>query len=156
MWLFRTVELAADGRTSLRVRPESVPRLHSTGVGLLVPANADAGCVIQQSGHTTLSLITSGREVPNPGLLLQSDRMAEFVRWARGSFDLCFIDSPPLRQVADTLLVAAHADASILVTRAGHTSGQDLKWACDSLWEVDSRIAGTILNGVLAPSGKQY
>ncbi len=146
--LYKTIELAADGRTALRVRPQNVPRIGPAGVGVLVSASDDATCVTQHSGHTCLSLITSGRRVENSGILLQSGRMDEFMEWARESFDLCLIDSPPLRQVADTLLVAGRADGSLLVAGAGHTSSQDLQWACDALAEVGSTLVGTILNGV--------
>jgi Mrp family chromosome partitioning ATPase len=58
--------------------------------------------------------------------------------------------------VTDASVVAAVADATILVMRSGQTEEDAAKRAVEQLERVRARIAGTVLNGVSADRDRYY
>src|SRR5215510_10549823 len=101
------------------------PSLHhlfgvSNGIGLTV-ALAEAKAVDQVVVPTKLPnlyLVPSGPLPPNPGELLGSNRMREFVETLAGRFDTLLFDSAPIMSVADTAALAALSDGVILVLKS--------------------------------------
>ena len=66
-----------------------------------------------------LDIISVGTLPPNPAELLVSDRFKAMVEELKGSYDYIFFDCPPIDIVADTSIVAAHADLTVFIVRAG-------------------------------------
>jgi tyrosine-protein kinase Etk/Wzc len=69
----------------------------------------------------------------------------------RKEFDAVVIDSPPVRPLADAVLVAGLADAVVLVVDPARSSADDLRDALDTLDRAHARIAGVVLNGLADP-----
>ena len=61
-------------------------------------------------------------------------------------FKWIVIDSPPIVPVADALALARHADASLLVVRAGRTPCEAVEEAFEALGA--KHVMGVVLNGV--------
>lgn len=89
--------------------------------------------------------LPSGRPKRNPAGLLQSDALPGVMRKLRSLFDWVVIDSPPLLPISDALLLALHADASLLIVRAGRTSSGSVEEALARLGP--RRVLGIVLNG---------
>ncbi len=68
-----------------------------------------------------LSIITSGKELPNPSELLESKRMERFLAHAREHYDVVIIDTPPVMAVSDALVLSPMADSILMVLRASVT-----------------------------------
>ena len=68
-------------------------------------------------------LLPVGATPPNPPSILASPRFEAIVEWARASFDLVVIDSPPVGHLTDGMLLTALSDGVIVVRTLGHLYG---------------------------------
>ena len=93
-----------------------------------------------------LTLIPSGPLPPNPADLLSLDRLRQILTDMRGSFDVIVVDTPPVLAVSDPLIIAAHVDGMILVTKAGKTRTDSMKKAAETLQRGAIRIVGVVIN----------
>jgi protein-tyrosine kinase len=92
-----------------------------------------------------LYLLPVSQEAENPTELLSSERFGEMLARLREYFDFILLDSPPVMPFADSRLLANHADAVILVIRAGMAPYETVEKAIDALPR--DRILGVVLNG---------
>lgn len=99
---------------------------------------------LQQFGQV-LTVLPSGALPPNPAELLGSRAMAELLKQTRSRFDMVIIDSPPLLPVTDAAVLAARADGTVLVVRAGRTKRGQVANALRSLDGVGAAVLGTVL-----------
>lgn len=95
-------------------------------------------------GHE-LYLLAVSRESANPTELLSSERLAGIIAELRQYFDFILIDSPPVLPFADARLLANHADAVILVIRAGMAQYETVEKAIEAL--PAGKMLGVVLNG---------
>ena len=63
-------------------------------------------------------------------------------------FDHVILDSPPTLQIADSVILAPRADATIVVVRAGHTVKESLERAVVRLRRARVSPVGAVLNAV--------
>lgn len=96
----------------------------------------------------TLILLPAGPKPPNPAELLASNRMAELIIQWREEYDHVIIDSAPILMVSDSLSVAARADGTVLVVRAGLTRKKAITRAFDLLSRSNIRILGAVMNDI--------
>ncbi len=90
--------------------------------------------------------LPAGRQLADPSDLLHGDGFAGIMQALSPHFKWIVIDSPPVVPVADALALARHADASLLVVRAGQTPSDAVEAALESLGP--KHVMGVILNGV--------
>jgi Mrp family chromosome partitioning ATPase len=76
-----------------------------------------------------------------------SRRLPEIVERARPYGHFILIDTPPIGQVADALLLATRADDVLLVARPGHTDRRDLAVVRQSLQQLAIAPTGLIVVG---------
>jgi succinoglycan biosynthesis transport protein ExoP len=86
---------------------------------------------------------------PNPGELLESGAMNTVLAWAKSSYDLVVIDTPPLTAVSDAFPLLTMVDGVVIVGRIGH-SRRDL---AEQLHQVLAS-SGAPLLGVIANQSK--
>jgi capsular exopolysaccharide synthesis family protein len=110
-----------------------------------VPLNS---AVVPVPGQPRLMLLTSGPPPPNPAEILGSGRTADIIDALRAEFDVVLLDCPPVLPVTDALLSAAHADATVIVCRAGHTTRNGVSRTIELLSRVEAPLVGIVLNGV--------
>ncbi len=92
-------------------------------------------------------LLPAGRKVDDDASVLQSTFTSQLVKsLSASSFGWILIDAPPTTPVADVLTLNAHADATLLVARAGETPREALEESARILGR--DRIVGIILNGI--------
>ena len=99
----------------------------------------------QESG---LHLMTSGPIPPNPAELLGSNQMRQLLQTLEPHFDHIVIDSPPITNVTDGVLLASLVDGVILVVHGGHSTREIVRRARQLLRGVGARIFGVVLNNV--------
>jgi len=95
-----------------------------------------------------LDFITSGAFPPNPAELLGSPAMTSLLGRLKHEYDVVVFDSPPVNLVTDAVVLGAHADGIIIVTRAGSTAPEALEFALERLHSVQSRVIGAVLNDI--------
>ncbi|WP_445384814.1 GumC family protein [Robiginitalea sp. IMCC44478] len=99
---------------------------------------------------TTLSMVYSGKVPPNPAELLMKDRLNQFFEEASKIYDYIIVDSAPLLVVADTQLIANHADQILYVTKAGSTENKVLSFPLKLLKEGKIKNLSFVVNNVAA------
>ena len=111
-----------------------------------------AECTLDEAIAVTdipnLSVLGSGPLPPNPSEMLGSNRMKSLIAALRERFDYILLDSPPVVTVTDAALLAATADATLLVVRSGVSSREGLARAISLLGNVRARFVGTVFNAV--------
>jgi capsular exopolysaccharide synthesis family protein len=95
-----------------------------------------------------LFVITSGPTPPNPAELLSSEPLEVLFAELRRHFDFIVLDSPPAITVADSLILAAHADGVMLVVHGGVTTRETLRHTTKLMTSVNARLLGVVLNNV--------
>jgi capsular exopolysaccharide synthesis family protein len=108
------------------------------------------------AGYDRLWALPAGQVPPNPAELLNGSLARDIFATVSQRFDLVLIDSPPVLPVTDAVLLAQHADATLMVAAAGQTSRSDLRRAAEKLAQVDVEVLGTVLNQVTRQTGYGY
>jgi capsular exopolysaccharide synthesis family protein len=77
--------------------------------------------VIQVSTIPQLDFITAGPIPPNPSDLIQSETLDKIIDQLKASYDLIFIDNPPVGIVSDGINLLSKADIPIYVFKANYS-----------------------------------
>jgi polysaccharide biosynthesis transport protein len=104
--------------------------------------------VIQQLPIENLSLLPCGPIPPNPAELIISDRMKEMLKELSLRYDHIIIDSPPLINVTDPVILSTMVDGVILVVHGGKSTRDIVRRARQELATVGAKIFGVVLNNV--------
>jgi len=102
--------------------------------------------VPQAGGQPHLDVLGAGLVPPNPSELLNSHCLGEWFAHCRSRYELIVVDTPPLGEVADALLVGAEADAVLLIARAEHTQRTTLAAAADQCGAILPKVLGLVWN----------
>lgn len=111
-------------------------------------ASVEPSMRIEPAWEGSLFVLTAGQIPPNPTNLLSSQKMQNLARQFEAAFDLVIYDTSPLIGLADSSLVAANADASILVVGLGKTHRWALEKALEQLKIAKTPVLGVVVNGV--------
>ena len=98
-----------------------------------------------------LHMVSAGFRPTDPTGILDSTRMQELMASWCAEYDHVIVDTPPVLPFADALVLAARADAVILVTRSGVSQTKALLRARDVLSRSGANILGFVLNAVRRP-----
>ena len=112
--------------------------------------------ILQTPGIENLHILSSGTIPPNPAELIYSKAIGEFIHEVRAAYDYVLIDAPPLLAATDAALLAAKADAVVMVYRVGRIPRGVLKRAKAQLDNVKANVIGVILNGLKAELSSDY
>lgn len=119
-------------------------------VGLTTVLLGDVTLVdaVEPWGESNVNVLTSGVLPPNPGQLLTSQHLREFIAEARNDYDMVIVDSAPVLAVSDPLWLAPMMDGIVVVARAKKTKRDALKRTIGALESARVPLLGIILNGV--------
>lgn len=127
-----------------RLRPQ-LGLLKGPGLSECLRDGADPLSVIRRIEPLGFYLLPAGAPAASPVELLQSQSFTQVVRSLVSLFDWILIDSPPVSPLADTSVLKAQADATLLVVRAGVTLRETVGEAVQLLGA--DHVIGIILNG---------
>ncbi len=152
------VAFAQLGRRTLIVDTDlRRPRLHrlfrvSNGRGLstyLSGLEEEVSRLVEATQVPGLDLLPSGPVPPNPSELLDSSVFAQAgARLAALGYDHVVFDSPPLLSVADPVIIATAAEATLIVVRAGRTPRESLRLAVEKLTQAGVKPTGVVFNAL--------
>lgn len=111
-----------------------------TSTGLAAP--------IQKAADEKLDLIPSGPVPPNPSELLASANMRQLIIDMSAQYDFVIIDSPPVMSVTDSQILSRLVDGTIIVTKGGSTTWDELRRAVRLFTDVKAHLLGVVLNAV--------
>jgi capsular exopolysaccharide synthesis family protein len=99
-------------------------------------------------------MLPAGKVCANPAELLQTKSLSSIMQRLSTDFEWILIDSPPVLPLTDTLSLKQHADASLMVVRAGSTPKDAIDEALMLLGP--QHVLGIVLNGVEGLSRQYY
>ena len=95
-----------------------------TAVALDVAALDGALLTVPVSGRNALAVLPAGELVEDLPSLFRSGGMQDALRALRARFDLVVVDCPAAGQYSETLALAPHADAAVVIVRSGASRTQ--------------------------------
>ena len=98
------------------------------------------------TSYANVDYLGAGVRPPNPSELLHSHCLPEWLAQCRTHYDYVLLDSPPVVEVADALVVGSHADGILLVVRDRHTTRAGLAECLARLAPLRERIHGLVFN----------
>ena len=114
---------------------------------------------VEAVAHATeqpnLRILTTGPVPPNPAELLGSHRMQVVLGLLQQSADLVVFDSAPLQAVADSAVLSAQVDATLLVIDASRGRRRTVRAAREVLARAGANVIGAVLNRVSSKTSLQ-
>ncbi len=112
---------------------------------------------VKQTGIPDLDLLPSGTVPPNPIELLNSEMMNQLLELAKSEYDVIVIDSPPVRAVADPMILANIVDAIVYVFDITKTRRFDVVTGIRHLTEAfPTKKVGVVCNMINPKHAKSY
>ena len=145
------IAVAATGSRVLLIDADlRRPGLHlvferPNALGLSDCLTGSAPPLIQPTAVAGLSLLTAGPRSTQPVELLADARMGELIAALGTAFDYLILDGPPVLDLADALVLARLADATLMAATVGTTRAGDLARAMQRLRIANANILGAIL-----------
>ena len=118
---------------------------NAKGLTHFLTGAADPADVAIASQVKRLFVIPSGPIPPHPVELLAGERMAELVKLARERFDFVILDGPPVLGLADAVVLANLARATIMVVESETTRAGALEGSAKRLRSAGANILGAVL-----------
>lgn len=104
----------------------------------------------------SLTLLASGPIPPNPSELLGSAQLRSLLATFRDRYRYIVIDTPPVNAVTDPTVLAANADATVLVIEQGSTTYPAVLRASHALERVGANLVGAVVNKLRSESPGYY
>jgi polysaccharide biosynthesis transport protein len=105
---------------------------------------------------TCLDLLPVGGIPPNPAGLIESDAMADLLRWAAAEYDFVLIDTPPLTAVSDAISLLRRVDGVLIVSRLGMSTTDAASHLRERLTSLGAPVLGVVANGYSGRKGDDY
>jgi capsular exopolysaccharide synthesis family protein len=106
------------------------------------------GDALQIDPASSLTYLSAAEATDSPQALLASPQWSQIIADARRSFDLIIIDTPPVMSVTDTVILARHADTTMLVVGWRSTQRRIVQETLKRLKRVNRPLAGLVLSKV--------
>jgi succinoglycan biosynthesis transport protein ExoP len=104
--------------------------------------------VVHNAQIPKLDLLPCGPIPPNPSELISSEKMKGLLQIMSERYDHILIDSPPLMNVSDSVILSSMVDGVILVVHGGKSPRSIAQRARQELVNVGAKIFGVVLNNV--------
>ncbi|QYZ67257.1 MAG: polysaccharide biosynthesis tyrosine autokinase [Gammaproteobacteria bacterium (ex Lamellibrachia satsuma)] len=131
-----------NGRLSHHFGKKNEPGLTEILLGNLTLNDA-----LQKTSLDHLHLLPAGGSAENPAELLMKKRFAKVLDTMQTHYDRVILDSPPLLEVADAVILGQHAGAALLVVKAGEHNLSELEHSAKRLWQGGVELRGIVVNG---------
>jgi capsular exopolysaccharide synthesis family protein len=132
-------------------------RVRNLGLSnLIVQDMPEAALFVPDDQVKDLVVLASGPTPPNPSELLGSGPMKALLTRLRKGFEYVVIDTPPVNAVTDASVLAATADAVILVVDTNKATYPAVQHAKAALERVGATVLGTVMNKMKSAGGTYY
>ncbi len=118
------------------------------GLSTCLSRGVDVETLIQPTMVENLFVIPCGPLPPNPAELISSNRMRETLEALKERYDHIIIDSPPLMNVSDSLILSTLVEGVIFVVQGGKSKRNIVQRARRELAQVNAKIFGVVINNV--------
>ena len=118
------------------------------GLSRVLAGEATLASALQPSGIERLDVLPCGPIPAGPSEMLGSRRFASTLETLVAAYDRIVIDSPPLGHAPDGAVLAAAADATVLVVRLHASTLRLAELAVSTLRNVKANFVGVVANDV--------
>lgn len=106
--------------------------------------------------NENLDILTAGSSIQNPLAIINSIEFDSLLESLKGKYNYIVIDSPAVKIVTDSTLLATKADCTLLVVRAEKSSKDIVKESIELINSVNGNIVGIVLNAADTFRNKFY
>jgi capsular exopolysaccharide synthesis family protein len=140
----RTVLVDADLRRPVQHKIFEVDG--SAGLADVLTGQKNLKDVLRRTTTKGLYVLPCGPVPANPAEMIEGRGFLQVINALKGTFDRVIIDSPPVMLVADARVIAASADATLLILRMNKSDRRLAALALDVLQRVGANVLGWIAN----------
>jgi capsular exopolysaccharide synthesis family protein len=130
--------------------------LREPGLTNFFVSHDEVGALIRPTRVPNLYALTAGPIPPNPPALLARPQLGELLAELKQHFDWVLLDSPPLASVTDALLLARHADITVMVVQHNKVDKKLVKRSVVALRKATANLLGVVLNNVHKTTSDGY
>ena len=150
------VAVVQEGKTAVVLDADlRNPRVHDAfgrrnGVGVTsyLTGETSLESVITRTDLPGLDIVTSGPLPPNPGALVESQRLRDMIMELREKYDVVFVDCPPILVADDALVAGSFTDMLLFVVESGRISRDIFHSVTETLKKANIARKGVIVNKV--------
>lgn len=138
-------------------KPDLHKKFHINRVPGFVDLFVDHGDMnIRQTDIENLYVLPAGTIPPNASELIASSRLNELIDEFKKGFDFVIFDSAPILPLPDSVELSIKTDSTIVVAKAGYTDREAIVETIETLRKSKVKLAGIVLNGILAEKHYGY
>lgn len=102
--------------------------------------------VIHNEAAENVDFISAGSLTSKPAELLACENFSKLLQMLSGRYDYILIDTAPILEVSDALVVAPHAGAIFNIVRSGKSTAHEAEEAAKCLTQAGHVVSGIVLN----------
>jgi capsular exopolysaccharide synthesis family protein len=121
---------------------------HVRGLSTYLSRDVAIDELIHKLPIKNLSFVPCGPIPPNPAELISSERMKNLLAEMTQRYDHVLVDSPPLMNVTDPVILSRMVEGVMLVVHGGKSSRDLVRRSRQELLGVGAKIFGVVLNNV--------
>lgn len=142
-----TIYVDCDIRNSHTISRHRI-RGRIVGMSEYLSGNAELDQVIYKTRVRDMDIIFTGGSAPNPSELFSEKRFRDLIAWLKKTYDYVIVDTPPVNEVIDGVLILKECDGTVLVVESGVTDRRQAQKAQQQLNYAGIRILGVALNKI--------
>ncbi len=117
---------------------------NETGLAEVLEGRVSFEKAVQKEGHN-LEILTAGKTMLNPLILLGSVKFSELIKIAKEKYMVVLVNCANLRNYMDAVVLSSSVDAVVLAIKEGKTSRHVVKYAILPLLQKKVNLIGAIL-----------
>lgn len=129
---------------------------NSTGITSIISGTAEFKDVVNSTNIDTLDVLTTGPVPPDPGAIVESQKMKQMIEAFATQYDMVLMDSPPVFAAFDAITLSKYADGTILILESGKINRKAFEQVKDRFTKCHIRPMGVILNKVKIKNNDYY
>ena len=130
--------------------------LDTPGISNCLKGQESVERVVVQTKTPNLSVLPPGPRMPNPGVYINGQVVAQFLERLTPHFDMIIFDTPPINLAADALSALPHCTVGLLVVSSGQTKRTAIQRSVAIMHQVGYRPTGMIVNRLAHRWGYYY
>ncbi len=119
---------------------------NSIGITNILTKESKLEDAIVENVYEGLDLLPSGPVPPDPGKLIESQRLKEIISTLNERYDVVVIDTPAAAGLNDAIVIGGIADGVILINESGKVTFSMFEYVKENMVKANVDIIGVILN----------
>lgn len=148
------ISFAREGKrviiVDLDLRLPSVHKMfeqdNSSGLTTILAGEQGLADCLRSTGIENLSFLPTGPLPPDPGSLIETDKLKQLLGTINQTFDVVLIDCPPIFIAADALYLGQQADMLLFILNSGQSKKEMFSQALQVIDQARITRTGIILN----------